>query len=49
MRRSLKCGVEARFAKSGSKNGEEDEWGSEFMREVTAVFEKHGMVCGDGD
>ena len=39
--KSLKAGVGARFAK---KEGEEDKWGSEFMGEVGAVFEKHGKI-----
>ena len=39
--KSLKAGVGVRFAK---KEGEEDKWGSEFMGEVGAVFEKHGKI-----
>ena len=43
VRESLKAGVEARFA----RKGEEDQWGKEFMGEVDAVFEKHGMIFGE--
>ena len=46
--KSLKAGVEARFARAGlGKEEEEDKWGSEFMGEVAAVFKKHGMVFGE--
>ena len=48
MWKSLKAGVEARFARAGlGKEEEEDKWGSEFMGEVAAVFKKHGMVFGE--
>ena len=43
VRGSLKAGVEARFAR-GKLEKEEDKWGTEFMAELDAVFERHGMV-----
>ena len=47
MWKSLKAGVEARFARAGLGKEEEDKCGSEFMGEVAAVFEKHGMIFGE--
>ena len=44
VRESLRAGVEARFARI---KGEADQWGKEFMGEVDAVFEKHGMTFGE--